>query len=101
MVRPNELRKDRRRGLRWFFLILVLVAELMVHVWVRTESTQAKVRISETQARIQKTLAYRKALGLERDRLRSDARITAIARDRLGLSPDIFNRTIYLSGDLN
>ncbi len=101
MVRANELRKPRKRGLRWFVLIVVLVSELMIHVWIRTESIQARVRISQAQAQIQKALSYRKALGLERDRLKSDARITQIARARLGLSPDIFNRTIYLSGDQN
>ena len=101
MVRPNEMRRPRKRGLRWFFLILVLVSELLVHVWVRTESTQAMIRISEAQADIQKAVSYRKALSLERDSLKSDARITRIARTRLGLSSDTFNRTIYLSGDLN
>lgn len=101
MVRPNEIRKPHKRGLRWFFLILVLVSELLVHTWVRTESTQAMMRISKVQADIQKAISYRKALGLERDRLKSDARITRIARTRLGLSSDNFNRTIYLPGDLN
>lgn len=101
MVRPNEIRRPRTRGLRWFALILVLVCELMVHAWIRTESTQAILRISETQSDIQKKISYRKALGLERDRLKSDARITRIARNSLGLSSDIFNQTIYLSGDLN
>jgi cell division protein FtsL len=99
MVRANEIRKPGKRGLGWAVLILVLVSELMIHVWIRTESIQARVRISQTQALIQKTLGYRKALGLERDHLNSDARITRIARTRLGLSPDIFNQTIYLSGD--
>jgi len=99
MVRPNEIRKHHRRGLRWFALILVLVCELLAHTWIRTESTQAILRISETQTDIQKTISYRKALGLERDRLKSDARITRIARTRLGLSSEIFNQTIYLSGE--
>ena len=99
MVRPNEIRKPRTRGLRWFALILVLVCELMAHAWIRTESTQTLYNISKTQADIQKTISYRKALGLERDRLKSDARITKIARTRLGLSSDIFNQTIYLSGE--
>lgn len=100
MVRPNEIRKPRQRGLRWFFLILVIVSELMANTWIRTESTQTIFRISKAQADIQTAISYRKALGLERDRLKSDARITRIARTRLGLSSDIFNQTIYLSGDL-
>ncbi len=97
----RSIQKPHRKGLRWLALILVLVCELMAHAWVRTESTQSMMRISEAQTEIQKKISYRKALSLERDRLKSDARITRIARTRLGLSSDIFNQTVYLSGELN
>ena len=92
---------QRRKGLRWLALILVLVCELMAYAWIRTESTQAMLRISHIQDDIQKQVSYRKALGLERDRLKSDARITRIARSRLGLTSDTFSRTIYLPEGLN
>lgn len=101
MVRRHDIPGQHRRGLRWFALILVLVCELMIHAWIRTESTQAMVRISRVQAEIQRLTSYRKALSLERDRLKSDARITRIARTRIGLSSDIFNQTIYLPGESN
>ncbi len=101
MKRTHDIPNPRRKGLRWLALILVLVCQLMVHAWVRTESTQVMLRISKAQSEIQKKISYRKALSLERDRLKSDARITRIARTRLGLSSDIFNQTIYLSGELN
>jgi cell division protein FtsL len=86
-------------GYRWLALILVLFCELMVHTWVRTESTQAILRISQAQAEITKKASYGKALAVERDRLKTDSRITRIARTRLGLSTNIFNQTIYLSGE--
>jgi len=101
MKRTHDIPTQRRKGLRWLALILVLVCELMAHAWIRTESTQSMLRISKAQAEIQKKISYRKALSLERDRLKSDGRITKIARTRLGLSSDIFNQTIYLSGELN
>jgi len=44
-------------------------------------------------------LSYGKALSVERDRLKSDTRITRIAGTRLGLSPDAFSQIIYLSKD--
>lgn len=97
MVKKHEIPVQQRKGLRWFALILVLVCEFMAHAWIRTESTQAMLRISQTQADIQKLLSYRKALGLERDRLKSDARITRIARTRLGLTSEVSGQTIYLS----
>jgi len=104
MVKKHVIPVQQRKGLRWFALILVLVCEFMAHAWIRTESTQAMLRISQTQAEIQKSLSYRKALGLERDRLKSDARITRIARTRLGLTSDVSGQTIYLqdypNGDL-
>ena len=101
MVGQHDIPSQNRKGLRWFALILILVCELMAHAWIRTESTQAMVRISQAQAQIQKLTSYRKALSLERDRLKSDDRITRIARTKIGLSSDIFNQTIYLSGDIN
>ncbi|MDD9301083.1 MAG: cell division protein FtsL [Desulfobacter sp.] len=101
MVKRQEIFGQQRKGLRWFALILILVCELLAHAWIRTESTQTMLRISKGQAKIQKDLSYRKALVLERERLKTDDRITMIARTRLGLTSDIFNRTIYLSGELN
>ena len=101
MRNPHENLIQHRAGLRWMALILILFCELMAHTWVRTESTQSILRISKTQAEIHKKMSYRKDLGLELDRLKSDARITRIARTRLGLSTDIFNQTIYLSGNVN
>ena len=100
MAVAHDIPIPHRKGLRWFALILVLVCELMAHTWVRTESTQTMVRIAQAQEEIQNTLSYRKALGLERDRLKSDARITQIARTRLGMTSDISNQTVYLSGDV-
>ena len=101
MNKSTHIPVQRRKGLRWLALILVLVCELLIHTWVRTESTQTMLRISNAQAGIQKLISYRKALHLERDRLKSDARITRIARTRLGLTTDTFTRTIYLSGEPN
>lgn len=95
----NRHQPGGRVGYRWLALILVLFCELMGHAWVRTESTQAILRISNAQAAITKRLSYGKALSVERDRLKSDSRITRIARTRLGLLTDTFNQTIYLSGD--
>ena len=101
MARTKEMPKQHRKGLRWLALILVLVCELLAYTWVRTESTHTMLRISKIQSDIQKKLSHTQALNLERERLKSDARITGIAKDRLGLSSDIFNQTIYLSGDLH
>ena len=99
MTRKHTKQQKQRVGYRWLALILVLFCELMVHAWVRTESTQTIVRISNAQAGITKSLSYGRALSVERDRLKSDARITRIARTHLGLSTDTFSQTLYLSGD--
>ena len=99
MTIKHKTQPSQRVGYRWLALILVLFCELMVHAWVRTESTQAIVRISNAQAGITKSLSYGRVLSVERDRLKSDARVTRIARTHLGLSPDTFSQTIYLSGE--
>ncbi len=99
MTQPDKTKKGQRVGYRWLALILVLFCEFMVHAWVRTESTQTILRISSAQSGITKRLSYGKALSVERDRLKSNTRITRIAGTRLGLSPDAFSQIIYLSGD--
>lgn len=99
MTINHKTQPSQRVGYRWLALILVLFCELMVHAWVRTESIQAIVRISNAQTGITTSLSYGRALSVERDRLKSDERITRIARTHLGLSPDTFSQTIYLSGE--
>lgn len=87
---------QNQTGLLCFFLIIVLAAELICNAWIRSESNQAMIMIAKTENRIQDLADYRQALGVEIERLKSDTRITRIARTRLGLAPDIFNETIYL-----
>ncbi|MBU0971697.1 MAG: hypothetical protein KKC20_13670 [Proteobacteria bacterium] len=98
MTLKNTTQNRQRIGFRWLALIAILFCELMIHAWVRTESTQAILRISHAQAGITKNLSYKKELSVERDRLKSDTRITKIARTHLNLSTDAFSQTLYLSG---
>ena len=99
MNQRKEAIKPQKPGYRWLLVIFILFAELTAHIWVRTESTQTIMEISHAQAELAKVQSYTKALSLERDRLKSDARITGIAKIRLGLSEDILNRTVYLQGE--
>lgn len=89
------------KELRWFLLIIVLAAELICNAWIRSESSQAMIRIAKTESQIRDMADYRQALSVELERLKSEARITRIARTRLGLTPDIFKQTIYLSKGTN
>ncbi|WP_022664409.1 hypothetical protein [Desulfospira joergensenii] len=98
MNQRKETIKYQKPGYRWLLVIFILFCELMVHIWIRTESTQAIIQISNAQEKLTKAQSYTKALSLERDRLKSDARITGIAKIRLGLSENIFDRIVYLDG---
>lgn len=89
------------KELRWVILIIVLAAELICNAWIRSESSQAMIIIAKTESQIRDMADYRQALSVELERLKSEARITRIARTRLGLTPDIFNQTIYLSKGIN
>ncbi len=97
MAQKNDIRVDRGRGLRWVTLILVLVCELMAYTWIRTESTQAILRISQAKSTLQRMSSYRKDLNLELDRLNADDRITRIARTRLGMTSDTAAQVIYIT----
>ena len=90
-----------RKELRWVILIIVLAVELICNAWIRSESSQAMIIIAKTESQIRDMADYRQALSVELERLKSEARITRIARTRLGLTPDIFNQTIYLSKGIN
>lgn len=92
---------QNRKVLLWFFLIMVLAAELICNAWIRSESSQTMIMIAKTESRIRNLADYRQALGVEIERLKSEARITRIARTRLGLTPDLFNQTIYLPKGTN
>lgn len=92
---------QNRKGLRWFFLIVLLAAELICNTWVRSESNQAMIMIAKEQAQIRNMANYRQALSVELERLKSEARIARIASTRLGLTSDIFNQTFYLPKGTN
>ena len=96
---PRKKKAQQGAGFIWILIIGVFFSELLVYTWVRTESTHTLLRISKARETLTQELAYKKALLVERDRLKSDERIIKIARTRLNLIGDISDQTIYLAGD--
>ncbi|MCG8642120.1 MAG: hypothetical protein MI862_20515 [Desulfobacterales bacterium] len=90
---------SHKRAMTWILLISLFFCELLVYTWVRTESTQMQLRVSEAQKQLIREQAYKKALIVERDRLKSDDRIIRIAKTQLGLTADTSPQTVYLPGD--
>ena len=86
----------RRAGFRWLLIIGILFCELLAHTWIRTESRHAKIRITQAEKQILKRSRYQRALMLEIDRLKSEDRISRIARTRLNLIKDTGENTLYL-----
>ncbi len=99
MNQQQQIMKPQKSSFGWILVISTLICLFLIHAWIRTESNQTLRRISNARAELAKTLSYREALALERDRLKSDARITRIAMQQLGLSADTFEQIIYLEGD--
>ncbi len=91
--------QSSKKGLLWLFVIFVLFCQLLAHTWIRNQSTQALVDISRAQNQLNKVLAYNRALAIERGRLKSEARVISIAKDKLGLHQDTFDQIVYLGGD--
>ncbi|CCK79379.1 MULTISPECIES: hypothetical protein [Desulfobacula] len=89
----------QKAGFHWIIIICLIFCELLVHTWIRTESTHTILRVSKAQGEYSKKISYQKALSVERDRLKSDDRITRIAKTRLSLSTHTLDQTIYLSGE--
>lgn len=96
---PRKADQKQKAGFHWIIIICLIFCELLVHTWIRTESTQTILRVSKAQGVHAKKTSYQKALSVERDRLKSDDRITRIAKTRLNLSTHTLNQTIYLSGE--
>jgi cell division protein FtsL len=95
----KSLLPKKNTGSLWLLVIFILFAELMAYTWIRTESTQARLRISKAEERLLEKRSYHKALLAEMEWLKSDARITRIAGNQLNLSTVTMDQTIYLSGE--
>lgn len=105
MTIKNKISQRRvppqKAGFKWILIIAIIFCELLTYTWIRTESTQTILRVSKAQEAFIKKTSYHKALSVERDRLKSDDRITQIARTRLNLSTDTSSQTIYLPTPLS
>ncbi|MFH2057313.1 MAG: hypothetical protein ABIJ59_00240 [Pseudomonadota bacterium] len=95
--RPSKKSRPQRSGLRWLLIIGIFFGQVMIYTWVRTESTQMLLHVSKAQGVLTQEQSYKKALLVERDRLKSDDRITRIAKTRLNLSGDTALQTIYMN----
>lgn len=80
-------------------IICLIFCELLVYTWVRTETTQTILQVSKAQEMLVEKQSYQWALSLERERLKSDDRITRIAKTKLNLLKNTLEQTIYFSGD--
>jgi len=96
-ISPKNV-QPQKAGFIWLAIIGLIFCEFLGYTWIRTESTQTILRVSAAQAVYIDKTSYQKALSLERDRLKSDDRITGIAKTRLNLSIDTLDQTIYFSG---
>lgn len=97
---PVKKIQPKRLNPFWFVILCVLFCQLLAYTWIRTESTQTILRVSRLQETYTKKTSYKNALSIERDRLKSDDRITRIAKTRLNLSTDTVSQTIYLTTSL-
>lgn len=96
---PQRPVKPQKGGLSWLLVIGIIFCQLLTYTWVRTESTQTILRISKARSIHAQKTSYNKALAVEKQRLKSDERITRIARTRLDLSIETSGQTIYFSED--
>ena len=97
-IKNNIVRKviqPEKARFHWFVIICIIFCELLMYTWVRTESTQTILQISSAQKLLEKKISYQKELSVERGQLKSDDRITTIARTQLNLISDTLNQTIY------
>jgi cell division protein FtsL len=100
-VKKRKSRKKARSRLRtstavWLFVMAIFFAAVGFHTWCRLLCTEEKVRITEGQKQRQALMQLQTKLKVELARLKSPARITAIARTRLGLRMPAPSQVIVL-----
>ncbi len=99
-VRNNITKKimpPQKVGFRWIIISSIIFCQFFTYTWIRTESTQTIIEISSIRNQLAKKLTYQNALLIERARLKSDDRITRIAKTRLNLLTSTLSQTIYLA----
>ena len=93
--RLKQFKEPQTAGFHWIVIICIVFCQLLAYTWVRTESTQTILHISKDQKMLARKLSYQKELNIERDRLKSDDRVTRIPRTRLNLLTQTLNQTIF------
>ena len=81
----SATKMTRSTMMLWLLIMVVFFAEAGFHTWCRVRCTQEGILIDQAQRRQQALLQLQTKLKVELARLKSPARITAIARTRLGL----------------
>jgi len=99
---PSLIRRAiDRRGLKQLLAgtlaCLLLAFGLVFHAWMRTQVTQEGYRLSKLTQEHQQLLRRREELTLLSARLRNPARIEALAREELQMSPPGSDRVVVLA----
>jgi cell division protein FtsL len=82
----SKAKSHKRTGtLTWLAVMATFFVIVGFHTWCRLLYTQESVRIDEAQQQRQALLQLQTKLKVELARLKSPARITTIAHNRLGL----------------
>ncbi|UCD77649.1 MAG: cell division protein FtsL [Desulfobacterales bacterium] len=77
-------------------LMIVFIAELLFYTWCRVQYTQIKYDIADLMEKNQQLSTVRDNLKIELARLKSPARISKIAREKLGLISPSAKHTIVM-----
>ncbi|UCG07803.1 MAG: cell division protein FtsL [Desulfobacterales bacterium] len=83
----KQKRKDRlsKYSAIWILMMGLFIGELLFYTWCRVQSIQVKYVISQETERQQHLTTLRDNLKIELAHLKSPQRITAIAKNQLGL----------------
>jgi cell division protein FtsL len=94
----SSKRKGRRKTgtLMWLAIMLAFFVITGFHTWCRLLCTQESVRIDEAQQQQRALMQLQTKLKVELARLKSPARITTIAHNRLGLGMPASGQVIVL-----
>ncbi len=89
----------RKKFIKWFFILFVFLAELLIYTGARVACISAQYQIAQEKKMQKKIKAYHSELMVEQASLSSPERIFKIAGTKLGLVMPKHDQIIYITGE--
>ncbi len=90
----------RLRGLWWLVaVVLPFAAAALAYTWVHDQGLQAGYRIEQLERQLEELRQQERLLESQATRLARPDRLSALAREQLGMAPPTLEQMVFLSSE--